>query len=432
MGISSLRRLMFLAAPLLVLISAASAAINTSEEVELGRSLAREYKKMYPVSQDQALQDRVNRIGRRIVDTIKPAMYPYEFTVMAIPDINAFALPGGFMFFYEGLLREVTDDNALAYVIAHEVTHACHRHYAKREDKLALPAILGTLASIQIKDYNGYLAGLVVQLSALSYSREDERDADRTGLRMAWQAGYDPAKCADLFNVFVKLDKGDKTPKFLRSHPPSKDRLKHAQEMVGALALETRPTSAPDAAVSLDPPRIVGQLPAQPISANRYYPLAVGNEWVYAVSGGGGTTTFSVKVVGLIETPAGNVYRAETTIGETRVPCQLLTTESHLWRRPLAKTGSNPWRLDLMLNPTPEGLKEGDRRYLLVGLEEVNLACGRFSDCRHVRSEGETPETAVDMWFAPDVGLIKRVSAKGIVETLAKYRISPPKLQDGH
>lgn len=396
-----------------------SPSVDVKTEMEMGREVAREFKKTHQMTHDSALAERVNRIGLSLVAVMGPTMFPYEFNVVANPEINACAAPGGFMFYNEGLLRSAKTDDALAYVIGHELVHAWHRHIVRSADKTSVAAAIGALASIAMRDYQMNIASIVATYASASYSRDNEREADHCGLELAWKAGYDPSKCAELFDIFIELEKGKHMSRYLRSHPPPTDRKAHALLFCAELAKMPRPTSAaltPSPAV--DVVAITGDTSAYVIVSHPLQPLQVGNEWNYTVSGLGGTSSYSVRVTAAIDTGKGQVYRAETLMGDRAVAFQVLTTSSGIWRRTKPADPSSPWRLESALEP----IDQQPYTYSVVGKEAVTVPCGSFADCLHIRRTSSDSKDLVDSWFAAGVGMVRRVAASGATETLARYR----------
>lgn len=404
---------------LLVDAAHSSPSVDVKTEMEMGREFAREFKKTHQMTHDSALSERVNRIGQSLVAAMGPTMFPYEFNVVADPEVNACAFPGGFMFYNEGLLRSARTDDALAYVIGHELVHAWHRHIVRSADKTSVAAAVGALASIAVKDYQMNIASIVATYASASYSRDNEREADHCGLELAWKAGYDPSKCTELFDIFIELEKGKHVSRYLRSHPPPADRKAHAVLFCAELAKMPRPTSATlTPAPTVDVAAITGDTSAYAIAAHPLQPLQVGNEWTYTVSGLGGTSSYSVRVTAAIDTGKGQVYRAETLMGDRAVAFQVLTTSSGIWRRTKLADPSSPWRLDCALEPA----SQQPYIYSVVGKEAVTVPCGSFADCLHIRRTGSDSKDLVDSWFAAGVGMVRRVAASGVTETLAKYR----------
>ncbi|PJB74091.1 MAG: hypothetical protein CO096_04280, partial [Armatimonadetes bacterium CG_4_9_14_3_um_filter_66_14] len=144
---------------------------DPQSEVALGRQVAQEVEKQHSLAGDETLQQRVRRVGSALVAAMPERMYPYEFKVLAVADFNAFALPGGFVYVHEGLLAQVRSDDALAFIMAHEIAHASHRHWAAHVKKMKGVSAFANIAAIVIgTDVAGLIASLAADLMSLSYS----------------------------------------------------------------------------------------------------------------------------------------------------------------------------------------------------------------------------------------------------------------------
>lgn len=413
----------------LITLPGAANAMSPQAEVDIGRMLAREYKQENPVSPDKALQERVNRIGSALVRQLAATMYPYEFTVVARPEINARAICGGFLFFNEGLVALFPDDNALAYVVGHELMHAAHRHIARTSEKMSTVDLFAGLASLALKDRNAYIASAIHNLTLMHYSREDEYDADSSGVELTWRAGYDPRGAVAALTVMAGLDKGDTTPRYLRSHPRTATRLRKAEDLCSGLASRQRPVSSaidttPNLQTAID--ATVGRLPNAEIGTNRYLPLSVGNQWTYSVSGMGGTVSRTDRVAAEVPTASGTVYRLDSSFAGKSVPYLVLATARDVWRRSKPDDSGSVWKLELVTEAS-EGqpvTREGCT-FSLVGREDISLPCGAFRQCLRIRCEGEGLSSASEVWLAEGVGVVKRTyTGSGVVETLLRYRLS--------
>lgn len=412
-----------------------SPSIDVKPEMEMGREAARQFKKTHLMTRDLALAERVNRIGQSLVAQMGPTMFPYEFNVVADAEVNAGAFPGGFMFYNEGLLRSAKSDDALAYVIGHELVHAWHRHSVRAADKTSLAVAIGALASVAARDYQMNIAKMVMAYASASYSRDNEREADHCGLELAWEAGYDPSKCTEIFDMFIDLEKGQHMSRYLRSHPPPVDRKAHALVFCTELAKTPRPSIAVTRpARAVDVVAITGDTSAYTIANHPLQPLQVGNEWTYSVSGLGGASSYIVHVTAAIDTGKGQVYRAESLMGDRASAFQVLTTASGIWRRTKPTDPSSRWKLECALEPADQQ----PYTYSVVGKEAVTVPCGSFPDCLHIRRTGSDPKEVADSWFATGVGMVRRTAASGVTETLVKYRvqaaetaISPPTANPG-
>jgi Zn-dependent protease with chaperone function len=177
---------------------AEGAILSQEQEIDLGRSVARQVEKQYGLVDDPAVQERVNRIGQRIVAICDRKDLPYTFKVLDSPQINAFACPGGFIYIYKGLVDYMSSDDELAGIIGHEVGHVVKRHTVHQIEKgyLLLPLVL--LSAIK----GGGIVGDVAASAVMAgYSREDERVADHMGIIHTMRAGYNP------YSMLVALEK---------------------------------------------------------------------------------------------------------------------------------------------------------------------------------------------------------------------------------
>lgn len=180
-------------------------------------------------------------VGNRLVDALKPkdrGPWDYRFHVIDSKEINAFAVPGGNMFMFTGLLDRIKSDDELAAVTGHEMTHVRKQHWAKAvssrmKTELGLEVILGLAHA-----GSGWrqLAGGVDTLYSLRFSRKEEDEADAGGLQNMVQAHFDPQGMLDLFHTLQTAsgNRGE-PPAFLSDHPLTKDRIKNTQNRINKL-----------------------------------------------------------------------------------------------------------------------------------------------------------------------------------------------------
>ncbi|HEU4754560.1 MAG TPA: M48 family metalloprotease, partial [Armatimonadota bacterium] len=162
-----------LAAALLPARPAAARVVSRSAEISIGRETASQVEQFYKCDTDPAAVARVRQIGRRLVAAVPDAPYPFEFHVVEDATVNAFALPGGFVYVFRGLLQLVPNDDALASVLAHEISHVTQRHATRQFEKnLALTAILtGVLAGTGAGGGVGDAASVVQAVAGISFTR---------------------------------------------------------------------------------------------------------------------------------------------------------------------------------------------------------------------------------------------------------------------
>lgn len=176
-----------------------------------------------------------NRWVRSVFDRVKPQFrdrgFDYNITILQGNEVNAFAIPGGSIFVYTGMLKFVNSDDELAAILAHELAHSERRHSLKQLRQNAAFQVLLQAAVKNQRDRETWGA-VVGALTSLKFSREDEREADAIGQEKMFQAGFDPAAQVLVWEKFVqKFGKGESgILKYLGTHPPSQERVQHARE----------------------------------------------------------------------------------------------------------------------------------------------------------------------------------------------------------
>lgn len=166
---------------------------------------------------------------------------PYKFKVIEKDEVNAFSIPGGFVYVYTGLLKRIDSPDELACIIGHEIAHICNRDAVHRIEKqilYSIPASIlfgsGRQKAIQ------QAVDTVFTLSMLKYSREQEIKADTQGITYAFNAGYNPEGMIWFFKKMEELEKKQPTLKltFLSDHPDTQQRIKNAQEVISRLKVK--------------------------------------------------------------------------------------------------------------------------------------------------------------------------------------------------
>ncbi len=196
-------------------------------ETELGKQAATETLTQQRVCSNVAVNRAVNDIGSRLVAAVEAPPYTFRFKIIDSPDVNAFALPGGYVFVNYGLLQKAATPDEVAGVLAHEIQHALKRHGLRNVVGRASIAIIVGLAVGDVQGVGGLAAGLASELAALSFSREQEEEADRLGLDLVYQARFRPEGMPDFF-VKMKDEeakRGITLPSFLSTHPDTDARI---------------------------------------------------------------------------------------------------------------------------------------------------------------------------------------------------------------
>jgi predicted Zn-dependent protease len=203
--------------------------MSEAQEVELGRSYDPQVLMTFGVYPDQKLQDFVQTRGTEMGKISHRPNITYYVRVVDSPVVNAFAVPGGYIYLTRGILAQLNNEAELMGVLAHEMGHIAARHTVSQQSKQQLAQLLlvgGMIASEKFAQYAQYaLQGM--QLLFLSFSRDNEREADRLGVEYSSRMGYDAHKMADFFKVLKKMSLSESEggiPTFMSTHPDPGDR----------------------------------------------------------------------------------------------------------------------------------------------------------------------------------------------------------------
>ena len=217
---------------------------SIEKEIALGKQMAQEVERQARLVDDPLVAEYVNRLGQNLVNN-SDARVPFTVKVIDSDEINAFALPGGFMFVNTGLILKAANEAELAGVLAHEIAHVAARHGTKQATRGQL-ANIASIPLIFMGGWAGYAirqaAGLAIPMGFLKFSRGMEQQADHLGLEYMYKAGYDPVAFLDFFERIESLEKKrpGRLASVFASHPPTGNRIKKAQEEIQK-ELEPRP-----------------------------------------------------------------------------------------------------------------------------------------------------------------------------------------------
>lgn len=208
--------------------------LSASDETQLGLTAFAQMKENTPLSTDPAVNALVRRVGGRIAAVADLPGARWEFVVFDSPEANAFALPGGKVGVFTGILPITRDEAGLATVIGHEVAHAVARHGGERMSQaMALQGAGQVLGAVTVNSqWRGLTMtayGLGAQFGvALPHSRAQESEADYIGLLYLARAGYDPVNAVAFWTRFAEYNRqqGASTPWFLRTHPLDEERIR--------------------------------------------------------------------------------------------------------------------------------------------------------------------------------------------------------------
>ena len=236
-------------------------------EADLGRRFLLEARSQLPLIEDPAVTEYVDHVGRRLVTVLGPQQFEYRFFVVQSPELNAFAVPGGYVFLFSGLLARAKNDDELAGVLAHEIGHVSGHHLVRQQNEGQVwnyAALLGVLLSA-VHPVLGAGAVAAAQTAQLKYSREFEQEADYLGLRYATQAGYDPHALGSFFKTLLAEQRVNPAgvPAYMLTHPLTEERVAHVETTISAENLRT-PKGRPAAGSELAEVQAVARAVAEP------------------------------------------------------------------------------------------------------------------------------------------------------------------------
>ncbi|TIH16609.1 peptidase M48 Ste24p [Marinifilum sp. JC120] len=221
---------------------------TVSDEIRLGREFDKMVRSRLPVILDPQIEGYVKNLVDRIAKHIPPQPFPIKATVIRNNAMNAFAVPGGYVYVYTGLILNMKHEAELAAVIGHELAHVSLRHVARRMEKMKMvnfASMLGTLAGMLVGiagggSNMGNLGSAIAMGSMggaksayLNYTQENEREADHLGMNYLIAAGYNPKSMVDGFKVMKQRQwhiSNTNIPTYLSTHPGLDARIGYLED----------------------------------------------------------------------------------------------------------------------------------------------------------------------------------------------------------
>lgn len=228
---------------LTALISKHTNALTVGEERDIGAKAAAQIIAASRSIEDIQVKRYIQSLGNKLVKSSGPSLFTYNFYVLSDSEINAFALPGGYIFINSGLILLAQSEDELASVIAHEIAHVQGRHISRQIDKMQIVS-LGTIAAVLAAIFAGPNAQTSTALGAaaiaagqtvqLSYSREQEDEADRVGATIMASAGYNLTAMAQFFERLLQYAPEGALPAYLSTHPALNERVSRIKNLAAS------------------------------------------------------------------------------------------------------------------------------------------------------------------------------------------------------
>jgi predicted Zn-dependent protease len=239
-----------------------------SYEEQVGRQFSLEASSYFRWMDEPEVLDFIKDIGHRLSAHVVGTPYEYRFYVIRDPTMNAFAVPGGYICFFAGLIAQAEDVDGLAGVMAHEICHVEGNHFIRGQQKMDvanIAALAGTILAATLGGGQGAAAGATLaqaaqQTASLHYSREFEREADREGVELVQAAGFDPNGMVSIFKKFHARQRlsGADLPPYFYTHPLPIDRIYEVEGW--AKAMRAVPRAKPQLETQFELARITARL----------------------------------------------------------------------------------------------------------------------------------------------------------------------------
>jgi predicted Zn-dependent protease len=246
--------------------ASSSLALTPLMEEQIGREIAKQIRKSHQLIDDLELNEYIQSLGYSLVANSDDAYQNFHFFLISSNQINAFATPGGVIAVYSGLFINTQTESELASVLAHEIAHVTQRHLARSFEKLnqlSIPIMAGMIAGILLGAATGEgdvgaAAALGItaagQQAQINYTRANEKEADRVGMRYLSLSGYDPSGMPGFFQKLERKNRyTDKNyPEFLRTHPVTINRIAEAAQLAEQYKEKYKKRRKPQNSLSYD------------------------------------------------------------------------------------------------------------------------------------------------------------------------------------
>lgn len=233
--------------------------LSYKDEKLIGESIYQDIQKQLPVNNNPYIDNYIQKLGTKLLNSSTNHFKHFDFFVINSPEINAFALPGGYIGVNRGLITTAENEDEIAAVLAHEISHVNQRHIARsieKQQQLRLPMLAAIVAGALVSAYNpaagqSIIAGSMAagNQSLINYTRDNEEEADRVGMQVLASSGYSPYSMSKFFSKMQQnlyADQDD-IPEYLKTHPVTRSRIadanNRADKMIQSLKLKANSSS---------------------------------------------------------------------------------------------------------------------------------------------------------------------------------------------
>jgi predicted Zn-dependent protease len=233
----------------------AACGVSTQQEVELGQSYSQQINAQLPIVSDPEINRYINVLGDSIAKLSDERNLEWRFFIVDSREVNAFAVPGGFIYINRGLIERAQNLSMLAGVLGHEIGHVTERHSVQQMEKMQQANIGVTLACVLTRVCESQAAGALINVAGTAvfakFSRDDEREADRSGITFVTRAGIHPSGIPAMFRVLLaeRNRQSSAVDAWFSTHPLEEDRIAETEAMIKQIdeaILQTLATDTPN------------------------------------------------------------------------------------------------------------------------------------------------------------------------------------------
>jgi len=218
-------------------------AMTIEEEKKLGKKIFLEMERGVEFVKDPTLQAFLDRMGQSLISPLSSTPFEFRFYLINVPDPNAYALPGGYIFVTTGLIILAENEQEVAGVLSHEISHVTARHVSQmieRSKRMSIATLAAIIAGVllggggKVSEATTVTAVAMAEAQALKYTRENEVDADQNSLQYMLKAGYDPGGLISFLTKIQKvgLASAPQIPSYLSTHPVTENRISLLENLI--------------------------------------------------------------------------------------------------------------------------------------------------------------------------------------------------------
>jgi len=250
----------------------AACGVSQQQEIQMGQQEAQQVNAQLPILQEPQINQYINNLGSAIAHTTSRADLDWQFRVVNTDVVNAFALPGGFIYVNRGVLERADNESELASVLGHEIEHVVRRHSVKQMEQAQGANIGVALGCTLLNVCNSQVAGAAINVAGTAvfakFSRDDERQADEGGFENEIRTGLNPTGMLTFFQKLLAEEKGGSSAvsSWFSDHPGTEDRIADVQRLLNQVPADKLRSLRTNSQAFTSMKAALNRLPAAPVA----------------------------------------------------------------------------------------------------------------------------------------------------------------------